>query len=405
MKNMEKYIFTVFFVAGLGIYSIASMVNAKNELSKFPSKLKGQNGDEIKETILDLDATMGENVAASHGVIETYGLITKLLGKNEVNGFEYVKDKNGYLSLGNFWNEVYDVDEKALALDVELFYEKLQKNNTKMLFVTFPQKVSEKWTEGYSGIPYDDFSYRTNQFMIQARRYRIPNVDLAKTFNESDKSYEDLFFKTDYLWTSNGAFLGFQTIVDKIEDMGIDIDPDGFYRNLDNYEKIHYENMMLGSAGRSVGLIYAGGAENFDLYYTDRNEKYKCVLDEKETLNGNVKETLIDFTIPDAVTENKNGIYNRSLYDMYMSGIKSEMDIENENKKDGPKVLMITDPFALPITSWMAPMCSELDFMWACKHSQESIERKIASKDYDLVIIGLYPNDMNADYIHFTKEK
>ena len=401
MKKTEKYIFTVFFIAGLGIYSVASMMKAKNELIDFSTSLKVQNVDEIKEDVSELDTIMGENVAARYSVIETYGLITKLLGKNEVNGFEYVRDKNGFLSLGNFWNEVYDVDEQALALDVEHFYEKLQKNNTKMLFVSFPQKVSKKWTEGYSGIPYDDYSYRTNQFMLRARKYRIPNVDLTKTFMKSEKPYEELFFKTDHHWTSNGAFLGFQTIIDKIEDMGIDIDPDGFYRNLDNYEKIHYENMMLGSSGRSVGLLYAGGAENFDLYYTDRNENYKYTLDHDQTLYGIIKETLIDFNIPDDITKIRDKIYDRSLYDMYMRGIRGEMDIENQDKKDGPKILMITDSFASPIASWMAPMCSELDFMWASKHSQESIERKVASKDYDLVIIGLYPNDMNSDFIHF----
>ena len=405
MKNLEKNIFTVFFIAGLGVYSVFSILNTKDKIKNLAENLSINSVDDVKEAVSELNTTITENVAARFDMVEAYGLVSKLLGKNEVNGFEYVRDKNGYLSLGNFWNEVYDIDEKALAVDVEHFYEKLKKNDTKMLFVSFPQKVSKKWTDGYSGIPYDDYSYRTNQFMIQARKYRIPNVDLYKTLLESDKPYEELFFKTDHHWTSEGAFIGFKTIVDKIEEMGIDIDPDGYYRNFDNYTKIHYEDMMLGSSGRSVGLAYAGGAENFDLFYIDGNNEYKYVLDNKETLRGNMTETLLDFNIPEAIERDKNNLYTKSLYDMYMRGIRGEMDIEVDNDQNGPRVLMITDSYASPIAAWMAPMCSELDFMWANKHSQESIEKKAESGDYDLVIVGLYPNDMNKEFIHFTKEK
>lgn len=273
-----------------------------------------------------------------------------------------------------------------------------------MLFVSFPQKVSEEWTDGYSGIPYDDFSYEMNQFMIQARKYRIPNVDMDKVLKASDLSYEEMFFKTDHHWTSKTAFWGFVSIVDKLEEMGIDIDPDGYYRNLDNYEQIHYDDMMLGSSGRSVGLIYAGGKEDFDLYYLNDGSEFEFTLKDDEVLRGDIATTLIDFNIPEDIKTREEAIYSRSMYDMYMRGIRPKMRIKNTINEEGPRVLMVSDSYASPIGTWLAPMCSELDFLWANHNSREDIERMVENNDYDLVIVGLYPNDMNPEFIHFMPE-
>ncbi len=404
MKITEKHIFTFLFVAGIGLFSAISIMNTAKPLLDEVMSCKLENTNDITEAINDADTLMTENVAERYKLIETYGFVTRLLGKNEVNGFEYVRDKNGYLSLGNFWNEVYDTDEKALALNVEEFYEDLKKKNIEMMFVSFPQKVSDDWTDGYSGIPYDDYSYRTNMFMIQMRKYGITNIDMNKVLENSGLSYDEMFFKTDHHWTSKAAFYGFQAIVDKIEEMGIDIDPDNYYRNLDNYEQIHYDDMMLGSSGRSVGMTYAGGAEDFDLYYINSDKVYDYSIDDRGTMEGDISQTLIDFNIPESIKNNSENIYKRSLYDMYMRGISEIMSvaaIDNYGEEDDPRILMITDSYASPIATWLSPMCSRLDFLWASKNSAEEIEKYIEENDYDLVIVGLYPNDMNESFIHF----
>ena len=400
MKNLEKRIFTVLFLAGLGLYSVFSMMESKSKISDFLASAKISDADGIKNAIIELDDIFKENIAVRYETIEAYGLVNKLLGKNEINGFEYVRDKNGFLSLGNFWNEVYDIDEKALALNTEHFYEKLKKKNIEMLFVSYPQKVSEKWTDGYAGIPYDDYSYEARMFMTQIRKYRIPYLDLNKTLLESEEPYEKLFYKTDHHWTSKGAFIGFKELVNKVEELGFDIDSDEYYTNLDNYEKILYKNMMLGSAGRSVGLNYAGGAEDFELYYLKDDTQYSYKIGDN-IMQGSIEDTLIDFHIPQSIEDYRPNIYIRSMYDMYMRGIDQEMGIEIKNNIDGPNILMITDSYSSPIATWLAPMCNKIDFIWAKYNSAEKIEKMINDNDYDLVIMALYPNDMNSDFIHF----
>ena len=404
MKNIEKIIFTAIFVFGLGIYAVLSITNSIGVLSEYVDNLEVNDADDISDAIDELDTTIKDNVAFRYGVIETYGAVNKLLGKNEINGFEYVRDKNGFLSLGNFWNVVYDIDEKELAVNLEQFYERLQEDDIDMIFLSFPQKVSEEWTDGYSGIPYDDYSYEMNQFMIQVRKYRIPNIDMQKVLENSEMDYDELFYKTDHHWTSTAAFLGFSALVDKLEEMDIVLDPTGYYRELDNYEIAHYENMMFGSSGRSTGLIYAGGKEDFDLIYINDNTEYEFSLSSDEVMRGNISETLLDFNIPEDILNNPDAIYSRSMYDMYMRGIRKEMRITNKSNTDGPRVLLISDSYASPYGVWLAPMCSEVDFLWANHNTGEEIETAIEENDYDLVIVGFYPNDMNEDFIHFGTE-
>ena len=143
MKNIEKIIFTAIFVFGLGIYAVLSITNSIGVLSEYVDNLEVNDADDFSDAIDELDTTIKDNVAFRYGVIETYGAVNKLLGKNEINGFDYVRDKNGFLSLGNFWNVVYDIDEKELAVNLEQFYERLQEDDIDMIFLSFPQKVSE----------------------------------------------------------------------------------------------------------------------------------------------------------------------------------------------------------------------------------------------------------------------
>ena len=81
------------------------------------------------------------------------------------------------------------------------------------------------------------------------------------------------------------------------------------------------------------------------------------------------------------------------------------MRIDNNSNPDGLKILMITDSYASPLGTWFAPMCSRLDFYWANNNSAEDIKRYVDEGDYDLVIFGLYPNDVNSDFIHFYTEE
>ena len=399
-SGYQYYIFTVVFMVALFAFAILSW---KCSLSTLVSEIEESDItgiDEVDDLVSSLETDIQENIFARYNAIEAYGSLTKALGKNEVNGFEYVRDKDGFLYSGNFWSDVYQRDEEALALEVEEFKEDLNKNGIDFMFISFPQKYNKTWTNGYSGIPYDDFSYEMERFMIQMRKYGINNVDCTSLLEDSGMSIDEMFFKTDHHWTTEASFYCFSYILDELKDMGYDLDPTGYYTDSDNYTHLYYEDMMLGSCGRSTGINYSG-YDDFELMYLDDGSEYEYSIVGSNTYYGTIDEALINFSIVDQINENPESIYELSLYDMYLRGIRNQASIINKSNPDGLKVLMLRDSYADPIATYMAPMCSQIDLLWTKYVSEETIQSYIENNDYDIVILALYPDDMSSEFIDF----
>ena len=105
MDNIERYIVTFFFIVGVGLFSVFSFLNTKESICEVTADMSVESVDDIDANISKIDDAIIEGVVGRYKLVEAYGQIAKLLGKHEVNGFEYVIDKNGFLSLGNFWND------------------------------------------------------------------------------------------------------------------------------------------------------------------------------------------------------------------------------------------------------------------------------------------------------------
>lgn len=404
-NRLGKYLVTILFLIGVFGYSALSILHTKDSFLKTIASADFHTVDGIGEFVSSLEADMQENVYERYRMIEAYGMITKTLGKHEVNGFDYVIDKNGYLFSGNFWANVHDRDVSELALTVEKLYQQLQSKNTQMLVLSFPQKYSTEWTDGYAGIPYDDFSYDMSMFMAQIRKYQIPNLDCLDILENSDLEYDKMYFKTDHHWKPLAAFTCFVEVTNKLEEMGFDVDPDLYYRDFQNYTVETFPQMMLGSEGRSAGISFSG-LEDFDLIYLDDQSHYEYEGKSKSSersFQGSLKEALIDYDTVEKIQKDPDKIYSKSMYDMYLHGVQYETTIENMGNEDGPNILFLRDSYADPLATFMAPYCSHIDMLWTKYLSAETVQEYIQKNDYDLVIVGYYPDDISSRFFNFIQ--
>lgn len=402
-NKIGKFIFTITFLAEIFAAGAFSWNNSRTVLMKdWNSILAAVHSDQkVSEAVSDMNADINSNVYRRMDMIEAYGLLNRLIGKKEINGFEYVIDKNGYLNSGNFWSVVHDKDIDTLVLNTEKMNLLLEKSGTKLLVVGFPQKYSEKWTDGHSGIPYDNLQIEMDEFLRGIRTYRIPCVDCKKILEKSGLKYSEMFFKTDHHWRSQAAFVCYRKITDQIEQMGFDVDPDGYYRDINNYTQKTYKGMMLGSEGRAVGINYAG-TEDFTLMYLDDGSEYHMEQTAeggtRNQYDGKVTESLLDFNVPGNIEKHPEQIYYNSLYDMYMHGVKTETSVVNKSNPDGLKVLMLRDSFADPIAVYMAPYCSQIDMIWTKYSTADTIQKYLDRNHYDLVIVGQYSDDLSDNF-------
>lgn len=404
--NIGKYIFSIIFLGGCFTFTLLSFNKTYHSVLNYCNEEKIMDISKSKDNISKINNIINESIVGRYKLIESYGELNKLLGKKEINGFEYVIDKDGYLNSGNFWANIHTIESEPLAVRVKKLSDDMEKKGTKTMVLGFPEKYKDDSSKNYDGIPYNNHQYVMDEYLSYIRKYRIPYIDFRDTLDNSGLSYEEKYFKTDHHWKPEAAFECFVNLIDNLnEKFDFNLDENNYYRNLDNYNIENYTNMMLGSEGRSTGMNYAA-AEDFNLIYPKDNNEYELYLNngyEEWTYSGCYKEALISYDPISLINKDKDNIYTNSLYDIYLHGIKSETKIKNNTNKNGLKVLFLRDSFADPIAEFMAPLCSEIDMLWT-KEYHGNIDEYIKKNNYDLVLVSFFPDDLNEEFFNFYKD-
>ena len=427
INNIEKYVFSVLFLVGLFVLAGLSMKNSLPVLQETVQKLadhiqelnttgyqktytavagedsSSEGGiedaqnvmDAITACLLEIDSNISENVYRRYDWIETYGVLNRVIGKKEVNGFSYALDKNGAYNSVNFWNEVEDTNIRRFSQQLYLLKQDVEAHGGKMLFMGYPNKYYEKWNSGYKGIPYNGYNSKMDELLVWNRRYGIDSIDYRELLVDSGLTFEEMFYKTDHHWTGYAAFLAFEELVNHLnEEYDAGLDEDGYYRNIDNYEVEWHEDMFLGSSGRNVGISFAGGElEDFQTVVPKFSGNF--------TWNGKTGD-YTDSVIVDEKLEYED-IYQSDPYAYYLDGVSSRDTIINHDNPDGLKMFFIRDSFASPIIIDMLPFCSQIDCVWGKYATDEYVKEMIAEGDYDYVFVGYYTEDILPNFFHFYK--
>lgn len=406
MKNWENCIFSIVFLTALFVLSSLSAVNTVPVLVETvrgvssDSELEDENANTVKSTLLKIDDDIAENVYHRYDFIEAYGEINRLLGKKEINGFSYAVDKNGAYNSVNFWDEVDDIDIRRLTQQMVNLKEKTEEYGGNFMFLAFPNKFDYSWDDGYEGIPYNDHNGKVDEMLLWCRRYGIDYLDFRQTLKKSGLSFKEMFYKTDHHWTGYAAFLAYQELIGHMnETYGADLDPDNYYRDINNYNVEWVENCLLGASGRSVGMKFGNTElEDFQLVYP----KYHNNI-EWNNYHAVSKGDYADTLIHDIELHYSNP-YESDVYGYYVGGIYKRERITNNDNPDGPKLLFIRDSFASPMLVEMTPLFSEIECVWGKFAAEGYIEGLVESGRYDYVIVAYYPEDIQENFFKFYKD-
>lgn len=274
---------------------------------------------------------------------------------NEDESETVVKDNHGYLHFVEPRLEAQTIEKYANNLI------KLQESvEVPILFVQAPNKK----LDGYTQLPkiFDNYSNDNADDFLSLIEGKVDYLDLR---DEVDKSFTDksqLFYITDHHWTTETAFWGYQKTAEKIkENYGIDLDPQGIYTDINNYEALEYPKSFLGAQGRRVGRYYTDIDD-----YTLLLPKFNTSFVTSEVLRpsgrepirnvvgeGDFRQALIDEEILSStdITANKHGAY--------LSIDRGEQLIVNNLNPNGKKVVIIKDSFAMPYSCFMATGTAE----------------------------------------------
>lgn len=397
---LRKRIFACLFLAALFAFSGFNFYQSYGELAEVVT-------EQVETQELNVPAIESEMTSELLGrmdFIETYGFAQKLMGKNEYNNFAMIKDKNGFLHYASFYRE-RDDELFTYALRVKRLQDYVERNGTKVLFVVAPSKYDPKEVTFSTGIPVNDPDAIVNELLFDLNRLGVETLNLKGSVPNGNVPYEEAFFKTDHHWTVPAAYEATGLIVDKLnESFDAGLDPDGYYTGGESYTREKYYGGMLGYMGRKTGAAYAGVDDFTALWPNFTGEFVRDSLlgsGKTEHYHGTFEEAFMDREL----LTNPSSIYSNSQYALYLNELRDFEQIVNKENKEGCRILMIRDSYFSPVIAFLMPMCGEIDAIWSLEASESlDIETYVRENEFDYVIIGIYPYNINGEAFRFFEE-
>lgn len=412
MKKRRKWsgerIFGVLFIVFLFGFSACNWYvyggKVAKEIQEEAEQVWRQEED-IEGAVAELEEIVNEELFLRYPMVEAYGLFQMAMGKKEENGFDYVKDKSGFLHSGNFWSGFGD-DQKELAVRTRRFFDRLEASGTKTGFVLWPMKTAEP-QDRYYGIPYNDFTELSDELAAWLRYYGIPLLDLRDLKEEEGMSQEEFFFKTDHHWTPPAAFEGYLRLLDWMEEIyGEELDPTGKLHKKESYEWDTYRDVMLGSAGQDAGVLFSGGLEDYTTIYPKEEGEYILKageLKEYREKKGSFQEALLEL---DMKPEKYLELYEKKATKVYLGeSLYQYVSIENCRADSDRKILLLRDSFSQPIGAFLAQSFKQVDMLWTLDITEDELEAFLEEEQYDYVLMALYPENLKSDAFPFEMEE
>lgn len=407
-KAVNRYLFRkrIFAVLFLPVLFSYSAVNMAQGYEAWYEAAAGEPGEDtgISERVAALDQSIIESMYERMRFIECYSYIQRVLDKREFNNFSYIRDEDGYLHYASFFREdTNDVEEYAKRM--KRLQECVEEKGTKVLFFVTPGKYVRGETAFCRGMPVNDPDHIVDELLFYLNRYGVETLDGRQYIPADDLPVQEAFFRTDHHWTIPAAFRATQVLVESIEEkFDMELDPEGYYMDPEQYERVVYRRGMLGSMGRKTGANFSG-LEDFEALWPRFENHYDrlCmgVNDAEQHFRGTTTETIMD---TDVLLE-KSDLYSDSQYSLYLNGLRPYEKIVNEDNPDGYKIFAIRDSYFSPMMVFLAPMCGEIDAMWSLEESALlDIERYVRENEFDLIIMEIYPYNINGDAFHFFEE-
>lgn len=398
---VKKYLFAALFLSGWLLFSAANwIVGAREWEGLWADLLQVRDVPGLESWIADAESDTSQELLGSEALIDTYGYVQKLLGKREFNNFSFIRDDDGMLYYGSTWPQDTEGLEEY-ARRVRRLKNAVESRGARLLVVLPPSKLLAGVSDVPRTWPINDPNVRMDKLLTLLYQNGVDAVDLRPTMQQSGRTLEELFFKTDHHWTPLAGFLAAREIVDQIrERFGDDWDPSGFYTDLDHYNACTYQECMLGSSGRDTGAVYSG-LEDYTLLWPDFPTSFVWTDYERgETRRGDFTQSLLDGSELEV-----HSLYNSSINRVYLHEITDHDKIVNLNNPDGPKVKVLRDSYFSPTACFLAPMCSEIEMQWTRAEGDEyNMEAFVMEGDYDYLILEIYPYNYDEQSFDFFQE-
>lgn len=370
MKKALKYLPTVIFI--IFIFSMAVLFFAlpkqeyssseKRYLKTFPtltvdSFFSGDFGTEFEEYLSDHTAFRNFYV----GLNSYYNLA---LGNPLSNGIYHCDD--GYLI-----NDPPATDRLNINIDVIAeFANKVKLPSTMVLAPSTGYVVNDV-------LPNDHIVYHDDELFKDVATTLNSNgvafVDVREDFKKAYADSTQVYYKTDHHWTSEGAYIAYTELADKL----------GFTANTKDQYEITTHSGFYGTTYSSSGYWYTK-PDDIQIWDCNHHSTKVSITD-----NGVTKYYKSMF-FTDHLSEDDK-------YPVFLDGNHPYTVIKNNSMKlSGDKLLIIKDSFAHSLVPFLVDHFEEI-VMIDMRYYKQSVSELIANSDFDQMLFVYSIDNLGSD--------
>lgn len=272
----------------------------------------------------------------------------------------------------------------------------LEERDISLLYIQAPSKLDPEDTRLPYGVT-DPSNGCADRLLAALEEHGVDALDLRRTLKDAGGAWEDWFYRTDHHWTTEAAFTCFQDIVQKLEGyeqtvkVGLGTKRQAIhiparYTDPASYRQEVLPGYFLGSQGKRVGSLYAG-VDDFTLWAPSFPTLLHYAVSADLDRFGGLEDTLLF-----SQRVETRDFFGANPYTYYSGGDYPIARITNYYNPQGPRVLLIRDSFACPVTPFLALCASELTTIDPRTYSGDLLRYIDAAKP-DVVLI-LYSSGM-----------
>ena len=370
MKKEGKFI-TIYFLALVAVFTAVNLF----ELVTAAEPDGRRKGLEKLELVQDT-------------AINVWGALQKAMGKRVAYGSTVYEDvtllNNGVATMADQYGDI-EVGKKGVR-DAYAFAKEL---GAEFLFMVVPSKE-----ESEADLPEGVRSYAISKYEEMVKFLEdedIPHIAMRDVLKADGGDWYSYYYRSDHHWKNNAAFLGFKEVSEYMASAGL-VGKDEAALSEGNYEKRLYEQVFLGTHGRMAGKYYTG-LDDYELWLPKYDTDY--VLDvpsEGIHKEGSFEDCFVNYG------NVAHYSFDYYAYYTYLDRDYDRIHIENRLNPDGPKIVIVRDSVAVPVSVFLASQCSAIDMLdLRYLKEEDSAKEWIREAKPDMLIYMFGPGYMSVE--------
>lgn len=396
MKKLGNIVLFIGFLTIIFSFGILSLLKTDRAVSPVENRPLAQKPALTKEVALngsffkDFETYTNDQLIGRDDLIKNYTLTQIKMGKSLINDIILTDDK--WLLKNPAWTTKYnEVDQAMPAVnDLSQF---LKEQNIEFYFALPPSKtnaLSFKLPSHIHTYAQENLNYFLNKLPAD-----VKPIKLMEHFkkNYTNEEIQSMYFKTDHHWNMDGAFLGYQYIMNTIAQQS------SIYKGkeikTEDYTRTCAPNThLVGSFNNQLYQLIDATGEKL-CYYTPK-DGFNFTSVAAKDVNGTVYRTLYELY----GVEKQN---DTTSYAGYYANDYPEIVIENNNAPNDVRALVLKDSFANAIVPHLAQSFKHTSILDLRHYHEKDVYQYIKDNNINMVLFVYSDSNLSGEMFKFKK--